>query len=163
MGEIGPAAQIIGALVVVLALIPVTVWVLRHVSSGQLRGHWGRGQMPRLELRGSVAVDNKRRLVLVRRDGIEHLLLVGGQTDLVVESGIAAESAGAAAEGATAPRRPAGPAAPRHSEEARARIEPRLSAAPGTPRDVNPDPPLAAQDVDRDDQPGPDMPRSEER
>jgi flagellar protein FliO/FliZ len=33
-------------------------------------------------------VDGRRRLVLVRRDNIEHLLMIGGPTDIVVESNI---------------------------------------------------------------------------
>lgn len=35
-----------------------------------------------------TAVDARRRLVLVRRDGREHLLMIGGTTDLVVERDI---------------------------------------------------------------------------
>jgi hypothetical protein len=36
----------------------------------------------------ATAVDSHRRLVLVRRDDIEHLLLIGGPTDVVVERDI---------------------------------------------------------------------------
>jgi flagellar protein FliO/FliZ len=42
-------------------------------------------------------VDAKRRLVLVRRDDREHLLLLGATQDVVVESGIAARAAEIAA------------------------------------------------------------------
>ncbi len=35
-----------------------------------------------------TALDGGRKLVLVRRDGVEHLILIGGPMDLVVESGI---------------------------------------------------------------------------
>ncbi|MGO8952654.1 MAG: hypothetical protein ACLPWS_21465 [Rhodomicrobium sp.] len=37
-------------------------------------------------------LDNGRRLLLVRRDDVEHLILIGGPIDLVVENGIRAES-----------------------------------------------------------------------
>jgi len=37
-------------------------------------------------------LDNGRKLVLVRRDGVEHLLLIGGPIDLVVETGIRPEN-----------------------------------------------------------------------
>ena len=37
----------------------------------------------------ATAVDAKRRLVLVRRDDVEHLILLGPASDLVVERGIA--------------------------------------------------------------------------
>ena len=37
-----------------------------------------------------AAVDPKRRLVLVRRDGVEHLRLLGSNSELVIETGIPA-------------------------------------------------------------------------
>jgi len=37
-------------------------------------------------------LDNGRRLLLVRRDDVEHLILIGGPIDLVVENGIRAGS-----------------------------------------------------------------------
>jgi flagellar protein FliO/FliZ len=36
-------------------------------------------------------IDGGRKLVLVRRDDVEHLLLVGGPIDLVIETGIPAD------------------------------------------------------------------------
>ena len=36
----------------------------------------------------AATVDGRRRLVLIRRDNIEHLLMIGGPTDLVVEPNI---------------------------------------------------------------------------
>jgi hypothetical protein len=36
----------------------------------------------------AAAVDGRRRLVLVRRDNVEHLLMIGGPADLVVEPNI---------------------------------------------------------------------------
>ncbi len=36
-------------------------------------------------------IDGGRKLVLIRRDGVEHLLLIGGPVDLVIEAGIPAE------------------------------------------------------------------------
>ena len=36
-------------------------------------------------------LDGGRKLVLIRRDDVEHLLLVGGPIDLVIETGIPAE------------------------------------------------------------------------
>ena len=44
--------------------------------------------MPRLAVIDAAAVDGRRRLVLVRRDNIEHLLMIGGPTDIVVEPNI---------------------------------------------------------------------------
>jgi hypothetical protein len=36
-----------------------------------------------------LPLDNRRRLLLIQKDGAEHLLLVGGGNDLLVESTIA--------------------------------------------------------------------------
>ncbi len=44
--------------------------------------------MPRLAVIDAAAVDGRRRLVLVRRDNVEHLLMIGGPTDVVVEPNI---------------------------------------------------------------------------
>jgi hypothetical protein len=40
-----------------------------------------------------TALESGRKLMLVRRDEVEHLILVGGPIDLVVETGIRAEGA----------------------------------------------------------------------
>jgi hypothetical protein len=40
-----------------------------------------------------TALDGGRKLLLVRRDDVEHLILIGGPIDLVVETGIRAENA----------------------------------------------------------------------
>ncbi len=42
----------------------------------------------RLEVVDQASLDGKRRLVLIRRDDVEHLLLTGGPVDVVVETGI---------------------------------------------------------------------------
>jgi hypothetical protein len=39
-----------------------------------------------------TALDGGRKLLLVRRDDVEHLILIGGPIDLVVETGIRAEN-----------------------------------------------------------------------
>lgn len=47
----------------------------------------------RLGITDFCVVDKNRRLVIVRRDNVEHLLLIGGTHDLVVEVGIGLEPA----------------------------------------------------------------------
>lgn len=42
----------------------------------------------RLAVVDSIALDQGRRLVLLRRDGIEHLVLIGGSSDVLVEADI---------------------------------------------------------------------------
>ena len=72
----------------VLALIGIVAWVLRRFGPNLRLGRAGR-----LGVVETVALDSRRRLMLVRRDGVEHLLLIGGTGDLVVESGIVAGDA----------------------------------------------------------------------
>ena len=47
-----------------------------------------RGRQPRLGRRRYAPVDSRRSLVIVRRDNVEHLLLIGGPTDVLVEPNI---------------------------------------------------------------------------
>jgi len=42
----------------------------------------------RLGLVETTAVDGRRRLLLVRRDNVEHLILTGGPVDVLLETGI---------------------------------------------------------------------------
>jgi flagellar protein FliO/FliZ len=74
--------------VAVLALIGLAAWLVRRFASNRLGANTNRGRMPRLAVIDAAAVDGRRRLVLVRRDNIEHLLMIGGPTDIVVEANI---------------------------------------------------------------------------
>ncbi len=42
----------------------------------------------RLNILEQATVDGRRKLVLIRRDNVEHLVMIGGPIDVVVESGI---------------------------------------------------------------------------
>ncbi len=44
----------------------------------------------RLEVVEQAWVDNRRRLIIVRRDNVEHLIMTGGPVDLVIEDRIGA-------------------------------------------------------------------------
>lgn len=76
------------AFLVVLALIGVTAWLVRRFAGNRMGANANRGRMPRLAVIDAAAVDGRRRLVLVRRDNVEHLLMIGGPTDIVVEPNI---------------------------------------------------------------------------
>ena len=71
------------ALVVVLGLIRL----IRGVRGGTFVAG-GRNRRTRLAVMDAAAIDSRRRLVLVRRDDVEHLVLIGGPTDLVIERDI---------------------------------------------------------------------------
>lgn len=75
-----------GVGIALLVLIGI-LWLLRNrAPSPFVRG--GKNRQPRLQVLDAAAVDARRRLVLVRRDGVEHLIMIGGPTDIVIESGI---------------------------------------------------------------------------
>lgn len=76
------------AFLIVLALIGVAAWLVRRFGGNSLGSGANRGRMPRLAVIDAAAVDGRRRLVLVRRDNVEHLLMIGGPTDVVVEPNI---------------------------------------------------------------------------
>ena len=76
------------AFLIVLGLIGATAWAVRRFGAGRLGGAGTRGRQPRLAVVDYASVDSRRRLILVRRDNIEHLVLIGGPTDVVVEANI---------------------------------------------------------------------------
>src|SRR5882757_3234208 len=76
------------AFVAVLALIGVAAWLVRRLAGNRLGANTNRGRMPRLAVIDAAPVDGRRRLVLVRRDNVEHLLMIGGPSDIVVEPNI---------------------------------------------------------------------------
>ena len=76
------------AFIAVLALIGLAAWLVRRFAGNRLGSNAARGRMPRLAVIDAAAVDGRRRLVLVRRDNVEHLLMIGGPTDIVVEPNI---------------------------------------------------------------------------
>jgi flagellar protein FliO/FliZ len=84
--EMPLAVKFFVAFAVVLVLIGLTAWLVRRFGSNRLGS--ARGRQPRLAVIDAAAVDGRRRLVLIRRDNIEHLLMIGGPTDLVVEPNI---------------------------------------------------------------------------
>lgn len=75
------------ALGFVLVLIVLGLWVLKLVMN---TGAALRPQGRRLQVIEQVQVDAKRKLLVIRRDDVEHLILTGGPQDVVIESGIAA-------------------------------------------------------------------------
>ncbi|MBE1203869.1 flagellar biosynthetic protein FliO [Aminobacter carboxidus] len=127
------------AALVLLVIVLVIVKLVRSLTFGTFVAG-GRNRKTRLAVMDATAIDSQRRLVLVRRDDIEHLLLIGGPTDVVVETDIRM----------TAPRRPAltgtegtqqAPQAPRPQATAAPQPAPRpTTQAPA--RQPQPTPPL---------------------
>jgi hypothetical protein len=72
------------AALILLVIVLVIIRLIRSLTFGTFVAG-GRNRKTRLAVMDATAVDSHRRLVLVRRDDIEHLLLIGGPTDVVVE------------------------------------------------------------------------------
>jgi len=56
----------------------------------------------RISVMEQYNLDGRRRLILVRRDDVEHLIMTGGPVDMVIETGIGAPSAAAHEQAPTA-------------------------------------------------------------
>jgi hypothetical protein len=85
--EMPLAVRFFLAFLIVLGLIGAIAWALRRFGSGRFRDT-ARGRQPRLAVIDHASVDGRRRLILVRRDNVEHLLMIGGPSDIVVEPNI---------------------------------------------------------------------------
>jgi len=148
--------KILVFVIVVLGLLALVFWLMRRFGGGRLGSGAARGRQPRLAVIDQANVDGRRRLVLIRRDNIEHLLIIGGPSDVVVEQNIV-RAATAPREGA-AVRPPAADTLPRavplgedsmwppepepaQKAEATPRVEPPLRAEPRPQR-----PPMASEE-----------------
>lgn len=88
------------ALLLVLGLIGLFAYLLRRFGVGAVRispafRGKARGTDRRLAVVEVATVDARRRLVLLRRDDTEHLVLLGHNNDLLIESNIDAGDGGA--------------------------------------------------------------------
>jgi hypothetical protein len=87
------AVRFLVAFVIVLALIGAAAWAVRRFGANRLGANAMRGRQPRLAVIDAAAVDGRRRLVLIRRDNVEHLIMIGGPSDIVIEPSIVRASA----------------------------------------------------------------------
>lgn len=95
------------ALALVVGLVLLAGWAGRRFGLVPVAGGRRTRRGKRLGLVEVMPLDSRRRLVLVRRDGTEHLLLLSAGRDLVIETGIAAPAAATAAVGAAEEPAPA--------------------------------------------------------
>jgi flagellar biogenesis protein FliO len=87
-GEGQSGLKVVLFVIVVLGLLALAFWLLRRSGGGRLGDDATRGRQPRLAVIDQATVDSRRRLVLIRRDNVEHLLIIGGPSDVVVEQNI---------------------------------------------------------------------------
>ena len=71
------------------ALVVLAFWFMRRYLGGRRESAKPRGRRSsRIAVVDAAIVDARRRLILIRRDHVEHLLLVGDAADVVVEPNI---------------------------------------------------------------------------
>lgn len=89
--EASQAAQYVIAFAIILVLVALLGLVLRRVTGGRLMlpgQDRARARQPRLGVVDIYDLDRQRQLILLRRDNVEHLLLIGGPNDVVIETNI---------------------------------------------------------------------------
>ena len=113
--------EIMGYLVLVVCLAALAIVGALFVR-GYLTGTsptaaiFGPRPEKRLDVVDYSNIDGRRKLVLIRRDNVEHLILTGGPVDIVIATGIGQKPAGyvngeATSAVFTRPSRPMGQAA----------------------------------------------------
>lgn len=140
--ELSTAQKVIVASVVILILLALLGLFVRQIQGGRLRLRGqagGRQRQPRLGVVDTYDLDRQRQLVLIRRDNIEHLVMIGGASDVVVETNILRSGGRAVTPSyaeAAAPDRPLPPfetLVPPAEQPARAGEEPRKVPAAEAP------------------------------
>jgi flagellar protein FliO/FliZ len=88
--------DIVYYLAVVIAFAVATIggaFFVRNYLSGTgpaqaVSGLFGPKPERRLSVTEQFNLDGRRRLIIIRRDGVEHLIMTGGPVDMVIETGI---------------------------------------------------------------------------
>ncbi len=138
----------------IAALIVLAIFY-RLAFAHRLRVPGGRTRQPRLGLVDAFSLDGQRQLVLVRRDNVEHLVMIGGPNDVLVESQINRAVAPARESNQASPL--LGPSAPARRTEAAAlaasaaaeapKVAAKAPASPPAPASAAPTAPTAAPPI----------------
>lgn len=90
--EASRAVQFAIAFAIILVLLVLFGVVFRKLTGARLMmpgsGDRSRSRQPRLGIVDVYDLDRQRQLLLLRRDNVEHLLLIGGPNDVVIETNI---------------------------------------------------------------------------
>ena len=155
VGEgLAPIVWVAIVAVIVCGLAMAMIVLAKKAFGGRI-GTQFKGRAPRLAVMDVTRIDEKRKLVLVRRDEIEHLILIGGQNAVLLEGNILRVPAAARPHGdwntsrsdeieeeRFARNHRHEPELPSVAERARA-PEPRIDAP--APRETKPTPPERAE------------------
>lgn len=85
--ELNGGIKLLIVFAVLLVVLLLVVWLVRIVFGNNV-SRMASNRQRRLAVTDAAIVDNKRRLILVRRDNVEHLVLIGGKSDVLLESNI---------------------------------------------------------------------------
>ena len=136
----------------IAALIVLAIFY-RFAFAHRLRVPGGRTRQPRLGLVDAFSLDGQRQLVLVRRDNVEHLVMIGGPNDVLLESQINRAAAPARENSQASPllmpstpvrRTEVAAAAAPTAAEAPAKVAARAPASPPAPAPAQSPAPAAA-------------------
>ncbi len=83
LNELQPYLPILVIAMIVLIAIIILILIYK-LFNRRVRGRKGQ----RLGITEFHEIDKTRRIVLVRRDDVEHLIMIGGNQDVVIESNI---------------------------------------------------------------------------
>ena len=82
----------IAAFLFAFALVSLVAWALKSfVLSGRSGASYVKGLERRLGVVETASVDGQRRLILIRRDNVQHLIMTGGPVDMLIKTGIAGQ------------------------------------------------------------------------
>lgn len=77
------------AFVVVVGLLGLAGWLLRgYIFGDQMPAIFGGSREKRIGVSDVANIDGRRKLMLIYRDGVEHLIMTGGPVDMLIEQNI---------------------------------------------------------------------------
>lgn len=79
---------VLGVATLAAAVVAVAVIARRFLPGANLTTLFAGKPAKRIDIVEQATIDGKRKLLLVRRDDVEHLVMIGGPVDLVIETGI---------------------------------------------------------------------------
>ncbi len=81
---------VFGVAIAAVALVGLAFGVRKMSQATRFAPLFSPKAQKRIDIVEQATVDAKRKLLLVRRDDVEHLIMTGGPVDIVIESGIGA-------------------------------------------------------------------------
>jgi flagellar protein FliO/FliZ len=88
MADLNNLVLAVAAILFVIALGSLVVWAFKTFFSRSPNSGFMRPRDKRLGVVETASVDAKRKLFLLRRDDVEHLVMIGGPIDMLIETGI---------------------------------------------------------------------------